>query len=93
VAIIHTTILPETGMPSPLGKVNIAPTPTVAAQEIRRLNALGAVGAVVVQATQQVVCAVGAFPSPSSTNVTGLVGPTPLAEGLPIPYTPATPVF
>src|SRR5277367_6401301 len=72
----HTTIELDTGMTNPRGKVNITPVPMAPTVDKRLSKYVGAVGAVP-HATQAVVRATGALPSPSSTNVCGAVGVTP----------------
>jgi hypothetical protein len=77
-------------MTSPWGKVNTIPEPIVAGKLQRRLKFVGTVGPVA-QATAAVVTAVWSFGS-SRRKVTGEVGVTPIAAGVPIPITVAAAV-
>lgn len=70
----------------PRGKVKIVPAPTVPGREMRLRKFVGAVGPVP-HASAVVVLPVVVLPASSASTVTGDVGVTPLAAGVPIPKT------
>jgi hypothetical protein len=81
--MFQTTSDEDTGIRSPLGKVQITPVPIVAGNEILRKKYSGTVGGVP-QASAVWTVPAGS-PGSSAITVTGVVGVPPIACGLPRP--------